>query len=108
MHLATLVLIAELNHVSWLVIALVQVPDLEVFVLIYGKELTDSSCKPGCIITKVLCALEVLFVFLIRHYLSVIEIQETPLDLSYWIRSLMVPHRNGRCIILIIKPTQKK
>lgn len=43
--LVTLVLLTKVNGVCWFHCALLQVPDLEVFCLVYREEFTDTSGK---------------------------------------------------------------
>lgn len=101
-------LVTELNNVSRLVLTLCQVPNLKIFVLIDCKEFTYSCSISGSIISKVLCTFEILFWLFICHYLSIIEIKQTPLYLGYWILSLIVPNGNRCSIILIKHPINKK
>jgi hypothetical protein len=96
--------VAEINSVSWLVCILGQVPNLEVFILINSKELTYSGSETSLVISEVLCTLEDMPGFLICHHFGVVEVEQTPLDLSNCKLSLVIPDSNGCCIIFVEKP----
>ena len=92
-------LVAEVNYVRWFVLRLRQVPDLEVFVLVDGEELAQTSCKPRLVVSEVLRALEVLVVFVVVVDVLVFEVEQTPLNLSDGKCTLVVPHRYWSCVL---------
>ena len=67
-------LVTKVNHVSGLVLRLRKVPNLKVFILIDGKELTQSSGESWLIISVILCCLVVIisFQFFVNIILSVL------------------------------------
>ena len=97
----------ELSHMGGLMDGLLQVPDLEVFVLVDGKELTVAGCK--FYILQLFC-----FSFPFRNSLLllrrdrtgsiVLEVEETPLDLGDRVVAGVVPDCQGRSVVLIVDP----
>lgn len=94
-------LIAELDCMGWSAQTLVQVPNLEVFVLVYCKEFTDSGSKAGCVVSEVLRTLKLLSKLFISHDFCVIEIEKAPFDLSYGVVCLVIPDCNRSGVIFI-------
>ena len=88
---------AEMYHMSWFRRALLQVPDLEIFTLIDGKEFTYTCSESLAII--------------IRNFdifARVFEVEEAPLDLRYGKLSLLIPYCHGCSKVLIIDTKTKK
>lgn len=100
---AALMFVAELDRVSRLVLRLVQVPNLEFFVLVDREELTQACGESGVLVSEVLDALDVLLVLFLD--VDVIKIKEAPLDLGNGIDGLVVPDCNRRREVLVEEST---
>jgi len=64
-----------------------QVPDLEVLILVNGKELTVPGSELGA--------------FLVMTCL-ILEVQETPLYLGDWELARVVPYRQREGVVLVV------
>ena len=66
--------VSEVDRVRWFVRVLVQVPDLEVLILVYCEELAHSSCKPSRLVPEILSAIKVLAVGGVLGDFGVVEV----------------------------------
>ena len=83
-------LLAEVDHVSWLVLRLLQVPNLEVLRLVDGEELADTGCELRLVRVGRQHHLVFLPIFVLR--LSFVEVEEAPLQRRDGSLALLVPN----------------
>ena len=83
-------LLAEVDHMSWLVFRLLQVPNLEVLRLVDGEELTDTGRELRLV--RVGCQHHLVFlpVFVLR--LSFVEVEKAPFQRCDSSLTLLVPN----------------
>lgn len=85
-------LFLELDHVSGLGGRFLQVPDLELFLLINAEELAEAGSKA----LRVAHGDQSLLIF------CLLEVELAPLDLGNRALALMVPNRKGRGKALVV------
>ena len=72
------------------------------------EEFTDSGGELGCLVAKVLESFEFVFVLLVGHDISIVEVEQAPLDLVNCELRLVVPDCNGSGILFIKESTKLK
>ena len=98
-------LLAKVDCMSWFHRALLQVPDLEIFRLVYREELADTGCEPGIF---ALLLGDDLFVLLGCRGVAIIEVEEAPLDLRDGRLAFLVPHGHWRSVLLVIEAVKNE
>ena len=102
MILKALVLVFEMDRVRGLPRALLQVPNLEVFLFVNREEFTETSGKSCFVWTVVGFALSLLCSF------RFLEVQLAPFDLGNGGCALMIPYCNGSSEPVIIQTKTNK
>lgn len=97
-------LVTKLYRVRSLVLLFVQVPDLEVFVLVDSKELAQTRVEVGVFVSEVLDTFELVLVFFVD--VDVFKIEQAPFNLSNRVNGLVVPDGNGGSEALIEESTE--
>lgn len=103
--------VTELFNMSRFMNSLLQIPDLKVFILVYGEELAVSRCIFDCLL-HLLTLSQNLFVCFVHSSSArsiILEEEQTPLDLSDWVFASIVPNgqRGGIALIIYSKPVKQ-